>query len=523
MEPSEKKQYLLEERQVFSRSKIWSLQRRYFAEKGIEAWRQGEVPQYITCNPSIANSYAEIVFAFWCDQNRLAPGSAAAEEPLSICELGAGSGRFAYHFLYRLSRLCEQCGVALTSFRYVLTDFTPSTLDSLRRHPRFRDFLAGGVLETARFDIAQSESLDLEVSGRSITAGSLRRPLVVIANYVFDSIPSDLFYFDAAGCHLGLLSLLLDEEPGQLGTADLLTRLQYRYDYRRLTEPPYADDALRALLAGYQRTLSETHLLFPAEALRCLQRLRALSQDGLLLLSADKGDHRLAALQRRQPPILVSHGSFSLTVNYDAFRSFCEQSSGLSLVPGAHPRSLSVVGLLMVRDAESHLETRRAYRRHVQDFGPDDFFSIIKHARKSLASMSLEDILAYLRLSYFDSQQLSCCLPRLLKLAPGLDQDQRQALTGAVDRVWEQYFPLVEAFDLGFQIAGLLYALDDYAGALVYLERSVESYGEFAGTLYNMAVCHKLLGHQDEAESLARKVLQFDPGNRQAQELLAGE
>ncbi len=47
-----------------SRSILWDLQAAYFAERGIDAWRQGEVPHYVTSNPTIAAAYAEIVFAF---------------------------------------------------------------------------------------------------------------------------------------------------------------------------------------------------------------------------------------------------------------------------------------------------------------------------------------------------------------------------------------------------------------------------------------------------------------------------
>src|SRR5437016_12125635 len=97
--------YLLEKQQPFSQSLLWDLQQHYFAERGIEAWRQSEVPHYITSNPTVANCYAEIVFACLRDQNRLTQSS----EPLYLCELGAGSGRFAFHFLNRLTRLCEQC------------------------------------------------------------------------------------------------------------------------------------------------------------------------------------------------------------------------------------------------------------------------------------------------------------------------------------------------------------------------------------------------------------------------------
>ena len=108
--------YLIAQEQVFSQSLLWDWQERYFAEKGVEAWRQGEVPHYVTSNPTMANSYAEMVFAFWRDQQRLKPQELNPDEPFYICELGAGSGRFAFHFLKRLTRLCEQTGPAPVRF-----------------------------------------------------------------------------------------------------------------------------------------------------------------------------------------------------------------------------------------------------------------------------------------------------------------------------------------------------------------------------------------------------------------------
>ena len=48
----------------FSEAPIWELQRTYFEEKGMQAWQQDEVPQYITSNPFIAGAYAEILFGF---------------------------------------------------------------------------------------------------------------------------------------------------------------------------------------------------------------------------------------------------------------------------------------------------------------------------------------------------------------------------------------------------------------------------------------------------------------------------
>jgi tetratricopeptide (TPR) repeat protein len=480
---------LLEPERPFSQSMLWALQRRYFAERGVDAWRRYEVPDYITSNPRVADGYAEMVFAFGRDRQ----GMAAHGEPLHVVELGAGSGRFAFHFLSRLGRLCEQAGVAPQAFRYVLTDQAESNLQHWRGHARFRPFFEQGLLDLAAFEIGTSSELELRVGGRTLGSGSLAQPPVVIANYVFDSIPQDLFHIGEGTCDECLVALAVHEDPGALDAAGLLSRLGYRYERRPLAGPPYAEPWLQEMLADYQRALSGTHLLFPATALRCLERLRALSRQGLVLLTADKGDHRLDALRDLGPPKLARHVCVSLNVNYHAFKAYCERSGGLALFPDAAPKSLHVGACLMVANAPDHVETRRAYQRHVLDFGPDDFYAVVQHARETVTRMSVHDILGYLKLSHDDAQLLVRCLPRLLELAPTLQGEARRALTEALDRAWQLYFPLGEELDLADAIARLLYEMGDYRRALEYLRRSEEVYGTNPGTLANIAICRQLL------------------------------
>jgi tetratricopeptide (TPR) repeat protein len=515
--------HVLEEQRPFSASLLWQLQRRYFTERGIEAWRQGEVPHYVTSNPTIANCYAEIVLAFWRDRRRLGAHGAHHhhQQPLTICELGGGSGRFAFYFLSRLAYLCEHAGVPPGSFRYVLTDIAESNLDFWRRHPRLAPFFASGVLDIARFDISEASELSLRISGDNIGQNDLHHPLVAIANYVFDGVPQDLFHVRHRRCDPCLASLTIDQHPDGLNATDLLAKLKVHYHDQPLDGVPYPEPWLQRLLRDYAGALDDAHLLFPATALRGLHRMAQMSGQGLLLLSADKGEHRLEALEGRSPPNPVRHGSVSLPVNYHAFASFCEHGGGMALVPASRHQSINVIGLMMVADPAGHTETRNAYQRHVREFGPDSFFTITRHARQTIPQMAAGDILAYLQLSHHDSHQFGRYLPRLQQLAADLDDDTRQDVNAAIDLVWAHYFPLGEELDLANQIASLFYAMDDYSRALVYFRRSSDIYGEDTGTLYNMAACHHLLGECEEAAALLQRVLELEPDNAGAARLLA--
>jgi len=210
-----------------------------------------------------------------------------------------------------------------------------------------------------------------------------------------------------------------------------------------------------------------------------------------------------------------------LNVNYHAFKIFCEQQGGLALFPDHEHTSINIGCFVLVHEVERYSETRSAYQRSVQDFGPDDLYRIYRSARQQSGDMSVDDILAHLRLSLYDSHQCRYYLPRLLELAPTLDKNKRQAVTSAIEQVWKAYFPLREVFDLPYQIADLFYALEDYQHALLYFERSVKIYGPHTGTLYNMAVCHQLLGQHERAKELLQRVVRYDPENQSAMSLLA--
>ncbi|QMV42676.1 tetratricopeptide repeat protein [Cohnella cholangitidis] len=421
----------------------------------------------------------------------------------------------------RLTTLYEESQISPLPFRYVLTDFARSNLEFWRQHPSFERFRERGIWDIALFDAQQSDEIALEYSGVSLRPGSLSSPVVAIANYVFDSLPQDLYYIDQGQISHCLVSLYAEDSLDTTDSANALERVQVSYYNEPCAESPYPEPDLTALFTRYTETLEDSHLLFPITGLRCLHRLRSLSAPkGLLLLSADKGSHRYSDLMNGDPPELIRHGSVSLPVNYHAFKAVCDEMGGVLLFPEVGYHHVNIGALLMVADADRYSETKRAYRRFVGDFGPDDYYSVVNHARPYISEMSIEDMLALLRLSLYDAHQFSRYLPRLLELAGQADPLEREAIAYAVDKVWQLYFPLGEQRDLAFQIASLLYQLEEYEKAIFYFGQSARLYGEYTGTLFNTAICRHMLEQFAEAEAGLRKVLKFDPNNGHAAALI---
>lgn len=519
METEERTLYLLEEKQVFSKSLIWDIQQRYYTERGVDAWRTGDVPHYVTTNPRIANSYAEIVFAFYNDRLRFAPET--ADEPVYICELGSGPGRFAFHFLNRLQQLCELSGVAVDRFRYVLTDLAESNLSFWKSHSHFQSFFESGVLDYALFDVNHTATLHLQHSGQTISAGDLAHPLIAIANYLFDTVPQEQFYFNEGKAYLCLLSIASDKQPLPERAADLMTSMHYRYDYRELPEVCFDEPALQEIFDHYRRTVSDRHVLFPVAPLQCMTRLRALSQTGLMLLTSDKGDHRMDHIQYLSAQGLIYHGGcFSVSVNYHAFEAYFAQQGGFGLFPERACQSITTGCLLMMRDMHSCPGLQRTFQREIVDFGPDDFYLLSSHLLHQLESMTFSDILSLLRLGHFDGQLFLFCLPRLTALSGEMSATEIKAVKQLLDAVWSIHFPLGEAADLPWFIATLCYSLNDYPKALFYFEKSLDIYGPFTGTLSNMAASHLMLHQPEQAAGLLKQILDAEPDNESAKRLL---
>lgn len=506
---------ILEQDEPFSSSQIWALQRAYFEQMGFEAWRQGEVPHYVTTNPRIANSYAEIIFALHTDT-----AASGTDEPFYIIEAGAGSGRFAFYLLKRLVWLCEQAGIDAGTFRYVITDFTQSNADFWREHPCLLPFIDKGLLDMAILDLTREQDIELQVSGQTLGPGSLSRPVTVVANYLFDSIPQALFYCkdgQAAPC---LVTLSSEEDISGLSPAQQLQKLQVTYRSGETAKPYYTEPFLEKLLDQYRNGCNGAYVLFPDAAIRGLKHLSSFSKNGMMLLTADKGEHIPLRVLYREPPGLIHHGSFSFTVNFHALSLYCTASGGTALFPEHKHGSINTGCLLFMNNAVALKSVHIMYRKFIAEAGPDDYYSVFSQLHEQAEKMPLAAVLSTIRVSLYDSHLLNRFLTRLSGLAGDMTEMDRIDVINLLNRCWDNYYPLGEYNDLANRIALLLYEMDVYDWAIYYFNLSIRIYGDDTGTLFNVAACYYQLGNVEKCRDLLQKVLDHDPSNDGASALM---
>lgn len=485
---------------------LWKLQRSFFEQQGIEAWRRATVPHYITSNAFIAGVYAKLISGFLRDchavsgasENQVFP-ALDRSQPVYVIELGAGSGRFAFHFLKKFMGAISRSTLEGVPLKYVMTDLVERNVEYWDAHPALRPFAEQGVLDFALFDAEQGREVRLRRSGDTLSAETIRNPIIVLANYLFDSIPQDVFYIQDGQLHESLITLASPQEEPDINDPEILSRIEIFYGNHPASTDYYDDPDLNHILQSYQQRLAATHLLFPCAALHCLRRLRALSGGRMLLISADKGDIKEEGLVGEGEPKINIHGSFSMRVNYHAIAQYFLNCGGQALHTAHRHAHINVCAFLLGDHPNGYAETRQAYSEAVELGGPDDFYTLKKGIEKHYEDLSLEQLIAWLRLSGWDSKNFLDAFSALLDKIESASEPLRQELYRAIEQVWDNYYHLGEERDIAFYIAMLLYGMQYYPEALDYFQRSLELYGPDASTCYNMAMCRYSLRQLDAA------------------------
>jgi hypothetical protein len=508
-----------QQRYRFSEAPFWELQRSYYEQLGMQAWTNDQVPQYITSNPMIGTAYAEMILGFLQDRT----AKAEPEEPVIILEMGAGAGRLAFHVLQKLTELIEYAGIALPPFKYVMSDLPLKNITGWQQHPGLVPFVEQGILDFAQFDAVADGELKLIESGTVIRPGDLKQPLLVIANYFFDSIQQELLYVDEGKIFDCEVSLRYPDNAADLTTSQVLKEIVPEYHYSRAAGYEEQAYPYHEVISHYQQNLEDTHILFPAAALACMERLDKLSGAGFVLLTADKGDHRLENWKFADPPKLMHHGSISLTANYHAMQYYFEQKGALSLFTPHHYKNLNVGCILMLKDPQAHVQTRLAYRRFVERFGPDDFFSLKMWVDQNYDSIGLQALLGFWRLGGYDAELFIQSAERISALLPDANDEELIDLQLGIQVMWNGYYPMPQKYDLALDSGLVLFEMDQYKEARWFLERSLQESNEepVVTVLYCLAICCYEL--QDDAGALdyTRRALVLEPEHEEALDLLA--
>jgi hypothetical protein len=498
---------LLEQNVPLSQSVIWRLQRDFYAQRGLKAWNEDLVPSYITNNPFIAEIFAGIVAAFVQDcmsSAQRGDQSLSPQNPLRILELGAGTGKFSYLFLRKLTALLKDNNVPLHLVRYCMTDTAETLIAEWRANAYLQEFVSSGILEFEVFQAGQEH--------RQETRG----PLVVIANYVFDSLPQDAFAIKNGAIHEILVTTSVAG-----GEIQSLKDLRFSYTNSAIVSR-YPDSVWNGILEQYRTRLSTATVLFPAIALQTLQRLSDSSDGRMLVLAADKGitHEQDLALAAREPSLDFHAGGrcFSQVVNFDAIGKYFLAQGGKALLPSKHFTSLNLCAFIQCKPGDKFTATHKVYQEALMAFGPDDLFALMSWLNAHLDEISLSQALPLLRLTRWDPFMLVRLFPVIARQARNANAE-RNDLRDAVLNTWENHYPLNHDDNvLAFYCGVVLLELRFFSEAYSMFRKSQQLFGPSATTSYNLGLCCLGLSRSRDALELMREACSLDPSFEPAQQ-----
>ena len=171
---------------------LWQRSRGYYTTSGVRAWVSGDVPYHISQSAFVASAHAAIIHTFLEEAAR-SPPSADDETTTLIVDLGCGCGLLGVRVARELYHRGER------RFRVILADIDVDAALEQARMPAAAPLVAAGLLDVARLggdgdgDDASGGFVPLELllSGQRIESSPGR--LVLLAHYVLDSMPIDLF------------------------------------------------------------------------------------------------------------------------------------------------------------------------------------------------------------------------------------------------------------------------------------------------------------------------------------------
>lgn len=485
---------ILEENQPLSKSLLWTLQKNAYTQFGPLAWSQKGVPFYVTSNPYTALQYAKMTISYLKDCFKQMDTSA----PIYIFDLGAGTGRFGYLFLKSFLDLLPTYKLEHLKIRYIMTDIVEENITFLKQHPLLQPFLEADILDFSIYHHADTgNSVHLIQSGLTLSQEDFVNPLILIANYFFDTIPQDLFKIQDGKLQEGKISITLDSLPELSSLSktspEVIPHMHCSYSYASIKDPKhyYSDPLLANLLNTYAKQFNNITFLFPVGAFQSLNHFSELSKGRFFLLAGDQGICTEAQIAEAEEPKISLHGTFSIPVNYHALAHYFKVQHGVALLTSDPDPNYVVIAAALGNNINPLTTTQTAFQSLFNAFGPCDYWKFVNGAIQ-WENPPLEHILLILKLGNWDPLTFYDFFDKIRKSIPKASEELKIQLQDAIEYVWEHFYPISPDEGLFLLNLGvLLFEMGNTQAALTYFLRARELTGDQPQIIQNIAACLK--------------------------------
>jgi len=445
---------------------LWKAQKQSYRDEAV--WEK--VPHKASCNNWLAKIYARLIVAFHQD----------SDVRLVVVEVGAGHGRFGFLVV------TELLDMGFHNFIYVLTDFCNDVINKWVENAQLMKLVREGWMDFAVFDADTSTDLFLQCRNMKIHVDHL----VVIMNYVIDSLCQDVFEFEEENVYE--VSAQFGKDTSWNDTDEWEWKRRPIKDISSYYRGYAHSAALQSLLHTYKDVAANHSVILPVGAIIALCNLLEIAQGNCMTLAGDKGDMEVCAFPTcGVVPHVSSHHSVSFTANFHSLQLVFESRfQNCQVLKSLESDVFNCMCLISRKCTDVSLE----WRDTLGEVAADSFL----HFQSVLGpdSVALTSVLALLRLSNFDSDIFLLVCNRLLQHSPFVNGGILNDMVADLVRVSQRYFFMANK-DVMFELGRVMMGLKEYRHALNFLSQSRNE--EHFIAIFNMGVCKFHQRHFEES------------------------
>lgn len=455
----------------FSLSKLWQIQRNYFATMGINAWKE-EVPFYISSNTFIAHNYALLLINFIKDWRNQNPEN---HEPFYIVELGSGTGKFSFYFLQTFKKLLSQNNLTDQKFCYIISDLIENNITYCKENSSFQPYIERGEVDFSCFNVEENNDYFLQLRNVSFSKLKISTPLLIIANYTFDCIKQDAFEIRDNKFYETQLGIRSRYKNFNLEKSQHLKELRFDYQEREIDINDYYENPkLNEILKKYSHEFKDTDtiIMMPVGALQFIDNMTDLTCGNFFMITGDKGisqESKIPFLRKEQR--MTYDGCYSCSVNFHAMGEYQSQLGGDYLFT-ANGNEFKVNLFSIGRKFSDLPQTTYYFETILETTGPSEYCYLYVDVDSCAYRFSLRGIISFLRYSQWDPNAYSIVHDRLMELIDSAEMQFLIDIFRDLEKIKDNVYRMNIGEDI-YNMLGLIYEkVDEEETALALYEKS---------------------------------------------------
>ncbi len=512
---------VVESGRPLSESVVWRLQKDFYINSGINAWVD-QIPLEVTSNPFIGNSYAHIAVAYIRDN--IAKNPSAANYPFYFLEMGFGSGKFSFYMIKSILHLLELTGMQHIQIKYIMSDIADNNIAFSEAHPRLRRYIDAGIIDFAIFELESDQPIHLRYADIEISRDVLINPIIVVANYVFDSATHDAFRIIDHRAQRLLVDLYTKKSNLKDGEVVSMQELQVKLTPSTDGGYRYEDDNINYILDAYRDGIKNSNVLIPVGALKALTYLNRLANNRMLLMSTDKGHHSLQSLDNLGAPGIVFHASscFSMMVNFHALGVYFKKNNGDAHLEISRDLVLETAVYVSGATFNALPETNIAIQQYIDEISPCDYYKLCKSIIESAGQSELDAIATHLSLSHWDPTLFCNLWDRISALLTTASSNVIEFLATQLPKVADNYYYLPTNDRVLLNIGLFYHHIGKYGEAIKYYQEALLHDSHYPYYLHhNLGLCFMQKADNKSALSHFELALAIDPDAKDTAEMIS--